>query len=119
MGSYVMDMDIYSMYAWSPLVLKQSEIVKLLKNLRYGKSHKAKIQLKRRMRRYKGAWIRYDTVEKKDWTKKNIGSIELTVEPMINMEVSFDFEAYKKENKECLNKIYGPMGVTEPKMNSN
>lgn len=109
MDSYIMDMDINSMYARSPLVLNQSEIVKLLKKLRYGKSHKAKIQLKRRLRLYKGAWIRYDTDEKKDWTKKHIGSIEMTTDPMINMEVSFDFEAFKKENKECLNEIFGSL----------
>ena len=109
MDSYIMDMDINSMYAWSPLVLNQSEIVKLLKKRRYGKSHKAKIQLKRRLRLYKGAWIRYDTVEKKDWTKKHIGSVVSSTDPMVNMEVSFDFEAFKKENKECLNEIFGSL----------
>ena len=109
MNAHVMDMDINSMYAWSPLIKKQSEIVKLLKKLRYGKSHKAKIQLKRRLRLYKGAWIQYDTIEKRDWTKKHIGSIEMSVDHWINMDVSFDFEAFKKENKQCLNEIYGTM----------
>ena len=108
MNNYVMDMDVCSMYAWSPLIIKQSEIVKLLKKRRYG-SHKSKIQLKRRMKLYKGAWIKYDTVEKKDWTKKHIGSMEMASSPVINMNVSFDYEAFKKENKECLNEIYGSL----------
>lgn len=109
-------MDVCSMYAWSPLVIKQSEIVKLLKQLRYG-SHKSKIQLKRRLKLYKGAWIEYDTIEKKDWTKKHIGSMEMLTSPVANLEISFDFEAFKKENKECLNEIFGPMRATEPKIN--
>ena len=112
MNAHIMDMDVCSMYAWSPLTLKQSQIVKLLKKLRYGKSHKAKIQLKYRLKLYKNAWIEYDTIEKKDWSKKHIGPMELTSNPVINMNVSFDYEvyeAYKKENKECLHKIYGPL----------
>lgn len=109
MNHYIMDMDVCSMYAWSPLTLKQSQIVKLLKELRYGKSHKSKIQLKRRLKLYKNAWIEYDTIEKKDWSKNHIGPMELTSNPVINMNVSFDYEEYKKENKECLNKIYGPL----------
>lgn len=108
MDSYVMDMDICSMYAWSPLVLKQSEIVKLLKKLRYG-SRKQKQFIKYRLKLYKGAWIKYDTVEKKDWTKKHIGSMELLTDPIINLDVTFDVEAFKKENKECMNEIYGSL----------
>lgn len=109
MNPHIMDMDVCSMYAWSPLTLKQSQIVRLLKELRYGKSHKAKIQLKRRLKLYKNAWIEYDTIEKKDWSKNHIGPMEFTSSPVINMSVSFDYELYKKENKECLNEIYGPL----------
>lgn len=108
MNKFVMDMDVCSMYAWSPLIIKQSEIVKLLKKRRYG-SHKAKIQLKRRMKLYKGAWIEYDTVEKKDWTKKHIGRMEMLTNPVADLEVSFDFEAFKRENKECMNEIFGSL----------
>ena len=109
MDVHIMDMDVCSMYAWSPLTLKQSQIVKLLKKLRYGESHKAKIQLKRRLKLYKNAWIEYDTIEKKDWSKKHIGPMELTSNPVIDMNVSFDYEAFKKENKDCLNEIYGSL----------
>lgn len=108
MNKFVMDMDVCSMYAWSPLIIKQSEIVKLLKKRRYG-SHKAKIQLKWRMKLYKGAWIEYDTVEKKDWTKKHIGRMEMLTNPVADLEVSFDFEAFKRENKECMNEIFGSL----------
>ena len=108
MEHYVVDLDINSMYAWSPLVIKQSEIVKLLKRHRYG-SHKAKIQLKRRLKLYKGAWVEYDTIEKKDWSKKHISCIEMSTNFTIDQEISFDFEAFKKENKECLNEIYGSL----------
>jgi hypothetical protein len=62
-----------------------------------------------RLKLYKGAWIEYDTVEKKDWTKKHIGRMELMTDPTVNLEVSFDFEAFKKENKECMNEIYGSL----------
>ena len=109
MNAHIMDMDVCSMYAWSPLTLKQSQIVKLLKKLRYGESHKAKIQLKYRLKLYKNAWIEYDTIEKKDWSKKHIGQMELMTDPTIKLDISFDFEAFKKENKECLNEIYGPL----------
>lgn len=110
MNHHIMDMDVCSMYAWSPLTLKQSQIVKLLKKLRYGKSHKAKIQLKRRLKLYKNAWIEYDTIEKKDWTKRHIGQMELLTNPLVDIQVSFDFEAVKKKTKkECLNEIYGSL----------
>lgn len=110
---FVMDMDISSMYAWSPLILKQSEIVKLLKKLRYGKSHRAKILLKRRLRLFKGAWIEYDTTEKKEWSKKHISSFELSTDIQVNMKVSFNFEDYEayKEVKQCLNESYGSMSM--------
>ena len=109
MNAHIMDMDVCSMYAWSPLTLKQSQIVKLLKKLQYGKSHKAKIQLKRRLKLYKNVWIHYDTSEKKDWSKKHIGQMELMTDPTIKLDISFDFEAFKKENKEWLNERYGPL----------
>ena len=107
MDSYVMDMDICSMYAWSPLFVKQSQICKLLKQKRNGKSRRAKTIAKRRLRLYRSAWIEYDTVKDKDWTKKNISKTEMLTNPTVDLEISFDFEAFKKENKECLNKIYG------------
>ena len=99
------------MYAWSPLIIKQSEIVKLLKKLRYGKSHRAKILLKRRLKLFKGAWIDYDTAEKKEWTKKHIGSFELSTDIKVSMEASFNFEDYEayKEVKRRLNENYGPI----------
>lgn len=108
MNSYIMDMDINSMYAWSPLVIKQSLICKLLKQRRSGKSHHAKIQAKRRLRLYKNAWIEYDVETNKEWTKKHIGTMEIAG-VVINAEISFDFDAFEKENKECLNKTYGSL----------
>lgn len=118
MSVYFEDMDVCSLYAWSPLVIKQSEIVKLLKKLRYG-SRKQKWFIKYRLKLNKGAWVHYDTVEKMDWTKKRISKMELLTDPTVNLEVSFDFEAFKRENKECMNKIFGPMGVTVPTINLN
>ena len=109
MDSYVMDMDVCSMYAWSPLVLKQSHICKILKQKRNGKSRRAKTIAKRRLRLYHNAWIEYDTVKDMDWTKKNISRMEMLINPIVDLEISFDFEAFKKENKECLNEIYGSL----------
>lgn len=109
MTHHIMDMDVYSMYAWSPLVVKQSQICKLLKQKRNGKSRHAKVNAKRRLRLYRSAWIKYDTTKDKDWTQKNISKMELLTDPTINLEISFDFEAFKKENKECLNEIFGSL----------
>ena len=109
MNIHVMDTDVCSMYAWSPLVVKQSQICKLLKQKRNGKSRRAKTLAKRRLRLYRNAWIEYDTIKDMDWTKKNISKMEMLTNPIVDLEISFDFEAFKKENKECLNEIYGSL----------
>jgi hypothetical protein len=96
MNGYVQDMDVSSMYAWSPLILKQSLICKVLKQSRTGKSHKAKISAKRRLRLYKSAWVEYDVLTDRDWTRKHISTIEYKVE--------VDDET---EDKVCLNQTYG------------
>ena len=87
---YVIDMDVCSMYAWSPLIIPQSSIVRILETIRSGKSHRVKMQAKKRLKLYRGAWIEYDTVEKKEWTKKNISSFEAVSDPVIELSVSFD-----------------------------
>lgn len=107
--NYVMDMDVCSMYAWSPLIVKQSLICKILKQVRSGKSHRAKILAKRRLRLYKGAWIEYDTDHNKEWTKKNISKIDLgpawaTLDPL-----TYQFDKSFKSVKERMNKNYGQL----------
>lgn len=91
---HVQDLDIASMYAWAPLIIKQSLINKLFKQVRCGKSHRAKINAKRRLRLYKNAWIEYDTLEHMERTKKKISKSEMLKGPIAECKISFDYGAY-------------------------
>ena len=95
--SYIQDCDVCSMYAWSPLVIPQSRIVRILKTIRSGKSHRVKMQAKKRLKLYRGAWIEYDTTEKREWTRKYISKFEAISNPTIEASVSFDFSSYNNE----------------------
>ena len=99
MNAHVMDMDVCSMYARSPLVVKQSQICKLLKQKRNGKSRRAKTIAKRRLRLYRSAWIEYDTVKDKDWTKKNISKMEMLTKLMLISKFLLTLKHSRKKTK--------------------
>lgn len=81
--SYAQDLDISSMYAYSPLFVKQSLIVKLLKTYRYG-SHKVKRETMKRLKLYKSAGIILDTNEKISWSKKHIGGFAIQEDKLLS-----------------------------------
>ena len=107
------DMDVASMYAWSPLVVKQSSICKILKQRRSGKSHRAKILAKRRLKLYRGAWVEYDTDQNKDWSKKHISIMEMHPKSDFDEAIKFLFEQLsntpEKGLKKCLNATFGSL----------
>ena len=98
MKAYIQDLDVCSMYAWSPLIIKQSKILQIFKTIHSGKSHRVKMQARKRLTLYRHAWIEYDTEEKKDWTRKYVSPNEYLASPNIELKVSFDFKSYE-ENK--------------------
>lgn len=77
MNDFIHDMDVASMYPWSPRTIKQSEINKILKKWKSGKSHREKIQSKRRLKWYKNAWVTQDALKNAEWTKKNLSVLAL------------------------------------------
>jgi hypothetical protein len=114
MQEYLIDMDVCSMYAWAPLVIKQSLICKILKQCHRGKSHSAKIQAKRRLKLYKNAWIEYDTQESREWTKARISILEFPAKPnvfdtTVNLLAAHLKNIPEKGLKECLNQTFGPI----------
>lgn len=103
LASHVGDLDIMSMYAFSPLVLKQSFINKVFKQRWNGKSHRAKINAKRRLHLYRGAMVEYDTEKHKDRTMKKISSFIYTTSPMVDMKISFDYKGYENDTRTSCN----------------
>lgn len=81
--TYLRDLEIISMHASSPLFVKQSLIVKLLKTYHYG-SHKVKRMTMKRLKLYKSAAIILDTDEKISWSKKHIGGFAIQEDKLLS-----------------------------------
>lgn len=81
MSNFVQDMDIASMYPFSFKTVKQTEVCRILKQRWSGKSHRAKMFAKKRLKYLKNAIVEFDTENKKEWTQKHLLPLNIRIIP--------------------------------------